>query len=409
MAISKRKSSKPKTITVLFLLIVIVSYVGLCLGLPLKDLNASKTKSVFNVTSPASKLPWPNYGEAAVGLNNGQVVQTYGVQKPQPIASVAKLITALAVLKKYPLNVGQSGPVITISANDYAIYGKYIAEQGSIVPVSVGEKLSELNMLEAMLVPSGDNIADALANWAYGSLTNYDNYANNFIKQLGLNNTHIEVDASGYSPASTSTAKDLIKIGADVMANPVLAQIVNMKSVNVPNVGTLYNYNNKLGVDGLIGIKTGNSNQAGGVFLGAETTKINNKVITLLTAVMGAPTLTQAITSTLPLAIALENDFSESVLISKGEVLGEFTQPWGGTIQVAANNNLSSYGLLGQSQTINLTIKPLKLSSSAGSIIGSISTAANQLNSFHSVPLVIVQTPTQPSWIWRLLNPSKIL
>lgn len=408
MAISKRKSSKPKTVIAILLLIVIIVYVGLCLWLPLKALTAAKSASVFNVTTPVSSLPWPNYGEAAVGLASGQVVQTHGQQKPLPTASVAKLITALAVLKKYPLSVGQSGPIITIDATDYAIYGQYIAEQGSIVPVSVGEKLSELNMLEAMLVPSGDNIADALARWAYGSLTNYQNYANTFVKQLGLNNTHIGVDASGYSPTTTSTPRDLIKIGADVMANPVLAQIVNMKSVNVPNVGVLNNYDNQLGVDGIIGIKTGNSNQAGGVFLGAETTKINNKVITLLTAIMGAPTLTQALSGTRPLAVALENDFSESVLISKGEVLGEFTQPWGGTIQIAAKNNLSSYGLLGQSQPIYLEINPLKLPANAGKTIGSISSPANQLNSFRSVPLVIVQTPTKPSWLWRILHPNNI-
>ncbi len=62
----------------------------------------------------------------------------------QPIASVAKVMTAYAVLKQKPLSAGQQGPMITITAADVAIYNDYVAKDGSVAKVEQGEQISEL-------------------------------------------------------------------------------------------------------------------------------------------------------------------------------------------------------------------------------------------------------------------------
>ena len=263
-------------------------------------------------------------------------------------------------------------------------------------------------MLEAMLVPSGNNIADALARWAFGSLSAYFTYANTFVKQLGLNNTHVGGDASGFSPETTSTANNLIVLGSRFMANPVLAQIVALKSVVIPNVGVMQNYNNILGVDGIEGIKTGNSNQAGGVFLSAATTNVNGHSVTILTALMGAPTLTQALTDTVPLVVSIENDFGQTILVSKGEVLGEFKQPWGGVVQIAASTNLTAYLLQGQSDRVDLSLSSLKIPAVSGTKVGTITTQPDALNSAKSVNVVTLSSTTKPNWSWRLTHPGYI-
>ncbi len=394
-------------ITSLILLIIAGAYVATDLLLPIKALGYTHTSNL-RITTPAVNLPWPKYGEGAVGLADGAVVQSHGAQKPLPTASVAKLITALSVLRKYPLSVGEQGPSITIDATDYAYYTTYIAEQGSVVPVSLGEQLTELQMLEAMLVPSGNNIADALARWAYGSLPAYDQFANNYVKQLGLNNTTVATDASGFSPNTTSTADDLIKLGSLVMANPVLTQIVAMKTVNVPNVGVMKNYDNILGIDGITGIKTGNSNQAGGVFLGSANTKVNSQTVTVLVALMGAPNLSQVITDTVPMVVAVENSFAQTILVSKNEILGEFKQPWGGIVQVAAAKDLTVYVLQGQTADATLTLTSLKVPSSQGTIIGNIATQSNQLNQGQTTSVITLEHTTMPSWQWRLTHPQEI-
>ena len=409
MASSKHRRLRRRLLTTMIIILTVGTYAGLCLLLPVKALSPPQSNSFLKITTPTSNLPWPKYGEGAVGLGNGTVIQSHGQQAQLPIASVAKLITALTVLKKYPLVPGQNGPMITIDSTDYGFYSKYIAEQGSVVPVYVGEQLSELQMLEAMLVPSGNNIADSLARWAYGSVSGYDQFANNYIKQLGLVNTTVAGDASGYLPTTISNSDDLIKLGGYVMANPVLTQIVNLKSVNIPNVGLMQNYNNILGTAGIVGIKTGNSNQAGGVFLGAANTTVSNKTVMVLVALMGAPTLGQVLNDTVPVIISVENDFAQTILVNKGEILGEFKQPWGGIVQVAAKNNLIVYLLQGQTAKAKLHLGALTVPAVSGSVIGSLNSLPDQINSSVSDQVVIVQSTTKPSWQWRLLHPEYIL
>ena len=391
-------------------LVVAVAYVLACLFLPLRSIKSPLTSTTLTIaTTPSPQLNWPPTGEAAVGMMNSGVIATNGPQKALPTASVAKLITALAVLSKYPLSPGQSGPTIILDTTDYNYYTTYVAEQGSVVPIYTGEQLSELDMLEAMLIPSGNNIADSLARWAFGSISNYTNFANQMVKRLGLSNTHVAGDASGYLPTTTSTPSDLIKLGELVMLNPVLKTIVGMKSVNIPNVGILSNYDNILGSYGIIGIKTGNSNQAGGVFLGAATVKQNTKSVVLLTAVMDAPNLFSALSETEPLISTLENSFTTQVIIHKGEVLGSYVEPWGGRIQYAAKTDLSLTVLEGQSIKIRLSLNPLKPDAAVGTVVGSVASLANPLNATLSEPVVTLKQTTQPSRFWRLLHPQYLL
>ena len=407
---SSRKRRKPyRWLTASSILILVAAYVAACLLLPLRALAAKQPDVTLTITTPDSNLPWPSYGQEAVGLANGTIVYTHGQQTPVPIASVAKLITALAVLSKYPLSPEQQGPMITIDTTDYGYYTTYIAEQGSVVPVYLGEQLSEYDMLQAMLVPSGNNIADALARWAFGSLSNYDSFANSFVQKLGLKNTHVGVDASGYSPATTSTASDLIHIGSLVMANPVLAQIVGQKNVIVPNVGPEANYNTLIGTDGIIGIKTGNSNQAGGVFLAAAKTTVNGQSTMVITAIMGTPALNQALADTVPLVTAITHDFTQAILINKGEILGYYQEPWGGTVSVEAASNLFTYVLEGEAVKAVLHINKLSPRAILGTDVGTVTAQSTQFASAQSVPVITQNTTSRPTWTWRLLHPLDIL
>ena len=234
-------------------------------------------------------LPWPDYGQSAYGVAGSEIVAVSSDQsKPVPIASLAKVITALAVLKTKPLAPGAQGPTITLSQSDVEIFSSYVSKNGTVVPVEAGEKITELQALQAMLMPSANNMADSLAIWAFGSMQAYTNYANTMLKDLGLRQTTI-ADASGFSPSTTSTAQDMAQMGVFYMKDVVLQTIARQEDAEIPVAGKIPNYNKLINKDGLIGIKVGDTDEAGRCFMLANIRTEGRATIMSVVVVLGAP------------------------------------------------------------------------------------------------------------------------
>ena len=373
---------------------------------PLPVLTPDAALTPLTVQTPDARLVWPAAGQSAVGIAGTSLLVTHGVQKPAPTASTAKVITALAVLHAKPLAVGQQGPLITLNASDVALYNTYAAQDGSLVPVQAGEQISEYQMLEAMLLPSANNIADSLAVWAFGSLPAYTTFANNYVQQLGLSSTHIGADASGFLPSTTSTAGDLVRAGELAMQNPVLAQIVGQASAGgLPVAGTVRNVNSLLGTDNIIGVKTGNTTQAGGVFISASRTTVNNRPVVIVTALAGAPTLFQALQTSLPLVKSAQANFAPATVIRQGSIVGHYPLPWGGSVPAIASRDLSLQAWNGGSVPATIRLAAVANSARAGQTVGHVTTLASGLAPVQDVPVVLQTAPGAPSLAWRLLHP----
>ncbi|WFR73114.1 D-alanyl-D-alanine carboxypeptidase [Prescottella defluvii] len=202
-----------------------------------------------------------------------------GRQSPRPTASTAKLITALTVLERMPLARGEDGPMLTMTGADADLYSSYAAKGGSAVAVWAGQELSEYEMLVGMLLPSANNLADTLAVWAFGSLAEYRTAANEFVRSLGMSSTTVGTDASGFSPTTTSTARDLTLLAAAAVRNPVIAEIVAREEAVLSGVGVVRNTNWLLGRRGVVGLKTGTTDEAGGVFLFAANVGVPGSLV----------------------------------------------------------------------------------------------------------------------------------
>lgn len=262
------------------------------------------------ITSP---LPWPNYGQAAYGaIDDGVLAQSSEEAEPVPIASLAKTITALAVLKQKPLALGEQGPMITLTEEDEALYREYIAKDGTVVPVKAGIQISEYQALQAMLLPSANNISDTLVRWAFGSMEAYNTYANEMLKEYGITET-VVADASGYSSLTKSTASDMVKVGILYMQNPVLHEIAMQPQATIPFTGTVYNNNATINKDGVLGIKIGYTEEAGRTFLVADMREGNKNEFSI-TAVLGARSWPEAMRDAKAL---LKSGNGEHDLISK--------------------------------------------------------------------------------------------
>src|SRR5437764_11909320 len=138
--------------------------------------------------SPAS-LPWPAQGQGAIGAEGAGVLAASARPRPQPIASVAKVMTALVVLDARPLRSGESGPAVIVSADDVTEFQQEQANGESVVPVQAGEQLTEYQALQALLVPSGNNFAALLARWASGSVEAHVRRMNARARALGMKRT----------------------------------------------------------------------------------------------------------------------------------------------------------------------------------------------------------------------------
>jgi D-alanyl-D-alanine carboxypeptidase (penicillin-binding protein 5/6) len=404
---TKKHSRRSRRLILLILiaLILIGLYVYIALFFPLPKL--SPTVSYQPASPTISDLTWPSVGEAAVGVYETNIIDTNGSQKPVPTASTAKLLTALSILKIKPLQVGQQGPLITLGPTDVAIYNKYVSEDGSVVPVVSGEQISEYEVLEAMMLPSANNMADSLANWAFGSLSAYSTYANTYAKQLGLNSTHIGSDASGFNPSTTSTPADLVRLGEDALKNPILAQIVSQKTAaGIPVVGTIKNVNQLIGMDNIDGIKTGNSDQAGGVFISSSTTEVGGKQVTLVTALANAPTLYDATYDSLPLITSAQKNFADVNSIDADSIVGSYTMPWGGSVAAIAQKTVTTESWKGTTVGVNLKLNKILTTTQAHQVIGSVIVQKTPFTSQQSTTITLESAiPKPPIW-WRLIHPK---
>jgi D-alanyl-D-alanine carboxypeptidase (penicillin-binding protein 5/6) len=368
---------------------------------PLPAIQAVKIPVAETVKQTDVNLVWPKYGQAAVGAIDFGVLQTHGQQKPVPIASIAKVITALAVLQKRPLSENQQGPTIKITSSDVAIYNDYYKKDGSVARVEAGESISQYQALQAMLLPSANNFADTLAIWAFGSIENYNDYANTYVKQLGMNDTKV-VDASGFSPKTLSTAKDLIILGSKALSNPVLSEIVSQDSAKIPVAGKITNVNWLLGERGVNGIKTGNTREAGGCFLASAKQTFDGKDIEVISAVISAPNVNQAITDSGLLVSSMSGGFVNKVGIKDKQVIGYYNVPWAGSVKAVARSNISILSWKGKGGEIISRLNSAAAGQVKGSITGSVTYAVGEKKS--STPVVLSQNIAEPSWLWRIFG-----
>lgn len=234
----------------------------------------------------APSLAWPREGQAAMEVVGVGSLGSWGAPARVPIASVAKVMTAYLVLREHPLAAGAEGFTITITPADARESRLRAAAGQSTVAVSAGERISERRALEALLLPSANNIAELLAAHAAGGRSAFVARMNLTARRLGMLST-IYTDPSGLDDETVSTAADQLKLAGVAMRSPVFAAIVRQPSVELPVAGRAANYDNLVGSDGYVGVKTGSDRAAGGCFVFAKQVALGGRRVTVLGVVLG--------------------------------------------------------------------------------------------------------------------------
>jgi D-alanyl-D-alanine carboxypeptidase (penicillin-binding protein 5/6) len=231
---------------------------------------------------------WPADGQAAFIRTGQSQIQAGPRQHAVAIASVAKVMTAYLVLRDHPLRPGQDGPTITLTDDDVADTDRRRGQGESVVSIAVGERLTERQALQALLLPSANNIAAVVARWDAGSTGRFVARMDATARSLGMTHTRY-TDPSGYDDATVSTAADQVRIVDRAMRLSVFAGIVATPSATLPVAGTVRNTNTLLGHNGFVGVKTGSTAAAGGCFAFRAIRWIDGRRTVITGVVLGQP------------------------------------------------------------------------------------------------------------------------
>ncbi|MFI8291886.1 D-alanyl-D-alanine carboxypeptidase [Streptomyces sp. NPDC085614] len=343
---------------------------------PVLGLTAEPT---FTFEGGELQMPWPTEGQGAAEVEGVGSLGTYGAQKPAPIASVAKTMTAYVILRDHPIKGSQSGPEIPV---DKKAGEQAKAPNESTAPIKEGQEYSEKELLQLLMIPSGNNVARLLARWDAGSEAAFVEKMNAAAKDLGMTDS-VYTDPSGLQSTTVSTPLDQLKLAKAVMQNDVFREIVNMPNLTVEGIpGQIENNNNILLKPGVGGIKTGSSTPAGGNLLWSANTVVDGKNRRILGVVMGAKDADQlyqklqlAIDYSLKIIEKAQADVTSAAVVRKGQVVGHIDDGLGGTTPVVATKELKAIGWPGLKVQLRLTDggKAVPHTAKAGDVVGEIS------------------------------------
>ncbi|MFP8884669.1 serine hydrolase [Streptomyces mangrovi] len=338
------------------LLVIVLAVAQLMRPLPAPELVLTASAAhTFEGDKPA--LEWPPEGQAVVEVEGLGSLGSYGEEKPVPIASVAKVMTAYVILRDHPIEAGEEGPMIPVDAQAEKDAG--LSAQGeSTVEVEEGEEITLNEALHALMIASANNVARLLARWdSGGSEKAFVEKMNAAAEELGMENTTY-TDASGLREDTVSTAADQVKLGKKVMDYEAFREIVKKPSYEDRNGVGHRNWNGLVPYNGAVGIKTGTTTAAGGNLLFAGEKEVGGTTQLIVGAMLGQhrpPIIDTVIAESRELLVSAQEVLKSEKIVAKGDVVGYVDDGLGGRTQVVATEDVSAVGWSGLKVELALT------------------------------------------------------
>lgn len=338
------------------------------------DEVASRGQAVpFSIPSTGSFAVYSSVADTIVAEHRSDLIVSS--------ASTMKLLTAIVVLEQIPYDEQKT---FTINAEDVGFYEYHVSQNGSNVPVSIGQTYTYKNMLQALLIASANNIADTLAVRAYGSIDEFIRAANIYLGREGIESTNL-ADPSGLASQSTTTAADMIEIAELTKQIPVLDEITGQKQFIWQGLQYV-NTNRSLGIEGINGLKTGTTDLAGACLVTSAT--LDDGLGEVLIAIYGQPSRDLVHSYTQEYVRTVKQNITERTIISQGQTVGLATLPWGDEVALKSTSDLKVTAWKGSD------VYPVFKARQAESVA-----TASVENT--SVPLELASELPKPPLLWR--------
>jgi D-alanyl-D-alanine carboxypeptidase len=381
------------------LLVVVFAVVQSVRPLPTPTLELTAEDS-YTFEGGKVDIPWPADGQAALDVQGIGTFGSSGEQKPVPIASVAKVMTAYLILREHPLKSGEDGPKILI---DQTAEDQSDAGQESTVDVTKGDRITEREAVESILIASANNVARLLARWDAGSEKAFVQKMNDAAKDLGMKNSTY-TDPSGLNNTTVSTAVDQVKLARAAMQQPVFREVAAMMSY-VDYKGTKHdNWNRLVGSNDVTGIKTGTTTSALGNLVFAARKDVDGETHRIIGAVVRQPAggpdntiLGAALHEGDKLIRAAQGALESATILKKGEVVGYADDGLGGRTPVAVTKDVTAVGWAGLSVKLTFAGDDLPHTAKAGTKVGTL-TVGDGTTSAVKVPVALQKDLAEPGF-----------
>lgn len=396
--------ARPGVLVPLSVLVGIVAvYTGTTLLWPLHEVPPTVQSVEFETTpAPAAAVTWPGEGSAAVGI--GGLSTAASNPAAVSIASITKVVSSLMVLDRMPLALGEQGPEFRFDYGDSVEYWDYRRSDQSALDVPVGGVLTEYQLLQGTLLGSANNYIDRLASEIWGSERDFASAAETWLRERNLTGITV-VTPSGFDERNVSTPESLIALGELAMQNPVFAEIVGTKSVDLPGAGTVVNTNGMLADPGVVGIKTGTL--VGWNLLTAKDVTVGDTTVQLYAAALNQAGDDERLALTRSLFAETEAALeAQGPVVAAGTIVGRVTTPWGEDVEVITESDAEVVLWNGALATATPSFDLADERDEDGTV-GTM-TAVGPLDS-ETVPLVLAADVEGPSPWWRLTHPLELL
>ena len=229
------------------------------------------------LAAPVLAAPPQVTGRAYVVENGstGEVLLARNARAAVPIASITKLMTVLVTLEH-----ARPADVVVVDPRAASV-GESSAN------LRAGERLTVRELLEAALIQSANDAADALAlHVGHGNQQRFVAMMNAKARELGLRSTHFARPDGLDAPGHVSSARDVTLLARIVMHRPLVRQIVRQRAATISGGRGLHTWNDLLSTyPGIFGVKTGHTSAAGW----SQVAAARRGAVTVYTTLLGSP------------------------------------------------------------------------------------------------------------------------
>jgi len=258
---------------------------------------------------------------------------------PIPMASVSKLVTVLMILEQMPLKVGEQGPAFAFTSRDRDTYTEYLANDESALDVPVGGSLTQYQMLQGILIGSAGNYTTRLAGAIWPSDDVFSSAARAWLDRHSLPGIRL-AEPTGIDPANTADPASLVRLAQLALANPVVAEIVRTRTVDLPGAGEVTNTNDLLDDPSVVGLKTGSLERFYNL-LAAKDITVGTTAVRVYATALGQSTAEGRDQQTRRLLAEVAAEVSTPRVLPAGTLAGVVSTAWGATADIVTDADAS--------------------------------------------------------------------